>query len=172
MVPGKGLAQLIEAMAILRDEALNCRLEIAGAGPELENLRKQVLRHELSEYVQFIGWQEDLGLVLKEWDIFAVPSCDDEGFGIVALEAMMEGLPVVATSVGGLPEIVEDARTGFLVPPHNPTAFARQLRRLINDPCYRLALGVAAHNRACALFSAEQMVAQIEKIYKTIVSTN
>jgi L-malate glycosyltransferase len=93
----------------------------------------------------------------------------EEGFGMAALEAMADGLPVVATSVGGLPEVVEDGQTGYLVPPSNVTALSKRLRLLILDPKRRRAMGAAGRERACNHFSADRMVAEIGAIYDSLI---
>ena len=170
LVPLKGLDDLLRAVAALRSEFANLRLEIAGQGPMQEDLKCEADRLGFAEQVSFLGWRRDLGSILRTWDIFAMPSLD-EGLPIVVLEAMAKGLPVVATSVGGLPELVEDGRTGYLVPPHDPLALARRLRCLILDPERRRIQGAAGRERVRNWFSADQMVGQITAIYDTLVNS-
>ena len=93
----------------------------------------------------------------------------DEGLPIAVLEAMAEGLPVVATSVGGLPELIEDGHTGFLVPPSDVAALTRSLRRLIVDSRLRQAMGFAGRNRTLENFSVSRMVGEIEAIYDSLI---
>jgi Glycosyl transferases group 1 len=115
---------LIRAVALLRLEFPTLRLEIAGAGPQREDLEGEVERLGLRGSVRLLGWQRDLGPLFQSWDIFAMPSLE-EGFGMAALEAMADGLPVVATSVGGLPEVIEDGQTATL-------SHLQMLRRSVN----------------------------------------
>jgi len=168
LAPLKGLLDLIRAVALLCPEFPTLRLEIAGTGPQREDLEKEVGRLGLTGRVRFLGWQRDLGPIFRSWDIFAMPSLE-EGFGMVALEAMAEGLPVVATSVGGLPEVIEDLQTGYLVPPSDVTTLSGRLRLLILDPKRSRAMGAAGRERARNHFSVDRMVAEIEAIYDSLV---
>jgi glycosyltransferase involved in cell wall biosynthesis len=144
------------------------RLEIAGTGPQREDLERELGRLSLAGQVRFLGWQRDLRPVFRSWDIFAIPSLD-EGLPIAALEAMAEGLPVVATSVGGLPELIDDGNTGYLVPPSDVAALTKSLRLLILDSELRQAMGAAGRKRALEHFSVDRMVAEIEAIYDSLV---
>lgn len=167
LVPLKGLSYLLRAVAELRPEFPNLRLEIAGRGPLQGDLEREADRLGLTGHVRFLGWRREIGPVLRSWDIFVMPSLD-EGLPIAVLNAMAEGLPVVGTSVGGLPELIEDGCTGYLVPPHDPSALARQLRCLILEPERRRIQGAAGRERVRNRFSADQMVAQIRAIYDTL----
>jgi len=169
LAPLKGLIDLIRAVASLHAEFPGLRLEIAGTGPQREELERELSRLGLAGRVRFLGWQRDLGPIFHNWDIFAMPSLD-EGLPISTLEAMAEGLPVVATSVGGLPEAVEDGQTGYLVPASDVTALSGRLRLLILDPKRRRAMGAAGRERARAHFSADRMVAEIAAIYDSLVT--
>jgi glycosyltransferase involved in cell wall biosynthesis len=167
LVPLKGLVYLLRAVTTLRPEFPNLRLEIAGRGPLQRDLEREADQLGLAEQVSFLGWQTDLGPILRSWDIFVMPSLE-EGLPIAVLNAMAEGLPIVSTSVGGLPELIEDGRTGYLVPPHDPLALARALRCLILEPKRRSAQGAAGRERVRSRFSADHMVAQIRAIYDTL----
>lgn len=169
LIPRKGLLELIEAVALLHLEFPGLRLEIAGAGPQREVLERELVRLNLTNQVRFLNWQRDVRSVFRSWDIFAMPSLD-EGLPIAALEAMAEGLPVVATSVGGLPELIEDGQTGFLVPPSDVAALANALRRLIVDSKLRRAIGYAGRKCISEKFSVSRMVGEIEAIYDSLVS--
>ena len=164
----KGLLDLVRAVAWLSPEFPTLRLEIAGTGSQREDLEREVGRLGLTGRVRFLGWQRDLGPIFRGWDIFAMPSLE-EGFGVAALEAMAEGLPVVATSVGGLPEVVEDGQTGYLVPPSDVATLSERLRLLILDPKRRRAMGAAGRERARNHFSVDRMVAEIAAIYDSLV---
>lgn len=168
LVPLKGLLDLIRAVASLRPEFPTLRLEIAGTGPQREDLEREAGRLGLTGSVHFLGWQRDLGPIFRSWDIFAMPSLE-EGLPMAALEAMAGGLPVVATSVGGLPEIVADGQTGYLVPPSDVMALSGRLRLLILDPKRRRAMGAAGQERARHHFSVDRMVREIAAIYDSLV---
>jgi len=168
LVPLRGLVDLIRAVAMLCLDFPTLRLEIAGSGPQREGLEREVGRLGLTDRVRFLGWQRDLGPIFRSWDIFAMPSLE-EGLGMAGLEAMAEGLPVVATSVGGLPEVVEDGQTGYLVPPSDVMALSGRLRLLILDPKRRQAMGAAGRERARNHFSVDRMVREIAAIYDSLV---
>ena len=168
LVPLKGLVDLIRAMALLYLEFPTLRLEIGGTGPQREDLEREVGRLGLTGRVRFLGWQQDLGPIFRSWDIFALPSLE-EGFGLAALEAMAAGLPVVASAVGGLPELIEHGRTGWLVPPGDSTALANRLRELVSNPALRREMGLAGATRARDNFSVDRMVAAIAGIYDRVL---
>lgn len=168
LVDIKGVSDLIRAIGELHLEFPDLELEIAGSGPEGEKLKREVLQLGLADRVRFLGWQRDLGPVFRKWDIFAMPSLT-EGLPMAALEAMAEGLPVVATHVGGLPELVEDGKTGYLVPPLDVGQLCAALRILIRDPKRRQAMGTAGRDRARNNFSLDRMVKEIEAIYDSLM---
>jgi len=167
LVDIKGVSDLIRAIASLSSEFPRLRLEIAGEGPELENLQELAKAIQVIDRVRFLGWQRDMAPVFKGWDIFAMASVT-EGFPMAALEAMAQSLPVVATRVGGLPEMVEDGRTGYLVPPSDPSALACRLRTLIRDVDQRHEMGALGLRRVRENFSVERMNAQIADIYRSL----
>ena len=138
----KGIEYLLSAAAALRREFPALRVEIAGSGPQREKLEEAVAHAGLGGQVKFLGWIDDLTSVLPRWDVFVMPSLE-EGFPIAALDAMAAGLPVVATSVGGVPELIEDGKTGWLVPPRDAEALASRLRLLLCNPELRLSMGAA-----------------------------
>lgn len=170
LVDIKGLTDLIQAFGFLCPEFLNLRLEIAGEGPEREKLEGEARQLGLMDRIRFLGWQRDMGAVLSGWDIFAMPSLT-EGFPMAALEAMAHGLPVVATNVGGLPELVEHGTTGYLIPPSDPQSLARSLRTLVVDSGHRQEMGAAGSRRAREQFSIDRMVAQTTVIYQSLLAT-
>ena len=169
LVPLKGLMDLIQAVASLHLEFPGLRLEIAGTGPQRHDLEREVDRLSLGGRVRFLDWVQDLRPVLRSWDIFAMPSLD-EGLPISAIEAMAEGLPIVATSVGGMPELVENGETGYLVPPSDVAAFTKCLRLLLLDPIQRQQMGAAGRQRVREHFSVDRMVAEIEAIYDSLMA--
>ncbi len=164
----KGIEYLLDAAAVLRPEFPDLRVEIAGTGPERENLEQRAARLGLTGRVEFLGWVNDLNAVLPRWDVFVIPSLE-EGFGIAALEGMAVGLPVVASAVGGLPEIVEDGISGWLVPPGNVEALASRLRLLLSSQELRLRMGAAAQARVRDHFSSAQMAENFARYYDEIL---
>lgn len=168
LVPIKGLTYLLRALATLRRELPHVRLEIAGSGTDAEQLQREAGVLGLGDAVSFVGWQRDIWPWLARWDVFVQPSLD-EGFGMAALEAMGAGLPVVATRVGGLPELVDDGCTGYLVPPADAPALAARLRDLACNADRRRAMGRAARARVRERFSAERMTAECVGIYDELL---
>ena len=152
LVELKGIEYLLRAAAALRREFPALRVEIAGSGPQREKLEEAVAHAGLEGQVKFLGWIDDLPSVLSRWDVFVMPSLE-EGFPIAALDAMAAGLPVVATSVGGVPELIEDGKTGCLVPPRDAEALASRLRLLLCNPELRVSMGAAAYARVRDHFS-------------------
>lgn len=164
----KAIPDLLHAMALLKPAFPDVELQVAGDGPDRQDLEKQASNLGLS--VRFLGWQKDLASVMRNWDIFAMPSLE-EGLPMVALEAMAAGLPVVTTNVGGIPELVEEGKTGWLVPPSDPAALSARLQLLIADPERRRAMGTAGRERARKHFSAARTAAQLDKIYTSLLTS-
>jgi glycosyltransferase involved in cell wall biosynthesis len=164
----KGLEYLLNAAAALRREFPGLRVEIAGSGPQRAKLEQMVEQMELKGHVEFLGWVHELSSVLPRWDIFVMPSLE-EGFGISALDAMAAGLPVVASSVGGVPELVVDGETGWLVPPGDAEALASRLRLLLCNPELRISVGAAAHAHVRDHFNAAQMTGNFARLYDELL---
>jgi glycosyltransferase involved in cell wall biosynthesis len=168
LVELKGIEYLLSAAATLRREFPALRVEIAGAGPQREKLGRAVALAGLGGQVEFLGWIDDLASVLSRWDVFVMPSLE-EGFPMAALDAMAAGLPVVATSVGGVPELIEDGKTGWLVPPRDAEALASRLRLLLCNPELRLSVGTAAYARVRDHFDAAQMTESFAQLYDELL---
>ena len=170
LVDIKRILDLVKALAFLSPEFPDLHVEIAGEGPERANLEREVDGLGLQSRVHFLGWRTDIEQVFRGWDIFAMPSLT-EGFPMAALEAMAQGLPVVASNVGGLPELVEDGRTGLLVPSADAGALAAALRILVSDARRRREMGMAGWRRAQEYFSIDRMVAQTAAIYDSLLGS-
>jgi len=169
LVELKGLECLLNTVAALRCEFPGLRVEIAGSGPQRTKLEQIVKQMDLNGQVKFLGWVNDLNSVLPRWDIFVMPSLE-EGFGISALEAMAAGLPVVATRVGGVPELIEDGKTGWLVQPADNAAMASRIRLLLNNPEQRLGMAAAAQARVRDHFSIAEMTESFAKLYDDLLA--
>ena len=168
LVQLKGIEYLFQAVAALRQEFPSLRVEIAGYGPEREKLEAATARLGLSGSVVFLGWIRDLSSVLPRWDVYVMPSLE-EGFPIAALDAMAAGLPVVATSVGGVPELIEDGVTGWLAPPGDAEALASRVRLLLSNPEMRLQMGRAGHARVRDHFGAARMAQNFTQLYDDLL---
>lgn len=167
--PVKALHSLLKAVAELVNEFPELRLEIAGDGSLRASLEEESQRLDIASRVRFLGWQQEMAAVLAGWDIFVLPSLD-EGFPIAALEAMAAGLPVVASAVGGLNELVRDGETGYLVPAAQPAELAIRLRELIGNPRLRQAMGAAGRLVAQRNYSNTRMVEDTIAVYERVLS--
>jgi glycosyltransferase involved in cell wall biosynthesis len=158
LTPRKGHRILIEALASARERMGDggWRCLIGGAGPLHDELMTLARDRGCGAIVRMLGAVEDTRALLAALDIFVMPSLN-EGLGIAALEALAMGLPVVASAVGGLPEVVEDGVNGILFKPGDAPALAAALIDLATDPARRVAAGAAARQRAVARFSVEAM---------------
>ena len=129
----KGHSYLIEAMPEVLKHYPLATLEIIGKGPEASNLESEIKAKKLERHVTLLGEKKDLQAYMKNWDVFALPSIS-ETFGIVVLEAMKAGIPVVATKVGGIKDIIEDKENGLLVESRNPKKLADSIIELLKHP--------------------------------------
>jgi glycosyltransferase involved in cell wall biosynthesis len=142
LIARKGFADLLEAAALLAARGCRFELHLGGSGPEEAALRAQVERLKLAPRVRFLGWIEDKRGFFETLDLLCVPS-REEPFGIVVLEGLAHGRPVVATAAAGPREIIRDGIDGLLVPPASPPELAAALAGLLEDPERRAALARA-----------------------------
>lgn len=170
--PLKGLDILLKAVALLNDTA-NTRMLIVGGSleddPELQRLERLAEGLDISDIVTFVGAvnQERLPAYYSAADVFVLPSWY-ESFGLVALEAMSCGTPVVVSRVGGLTTFVENGKTGYLVPWRCPDAFARSMDTLLANPALRDAMGVSARRKATSM-SWAAMANSVHKCYSDTI---
>jgi glycosyltransferase involved in cell wall biosynthesis len=164
----KGIEHLLRAAAALQGEFPGLRVEIAGAGPHRQKLEQTADQLGLRGRVEFLGWVDDMHSVLPRWDVFVMPSLE-EGFPIAALDAMAAGLPVIASAVGGVPELVVDGETGWLVPPADVETLASRLRSLLLNPEHRLSMGAAAQARVRNHFNLTQMTENFSRLYDELL---
>ncbi len=162
--PEKGHPTLLDAWPMVLREFPDAYLLIVGEGSRSEALAAQAAELRVGHRVVFTGRREDMPAVTAALDVAVLPSYR-EAQGLSVLEAMALSRPVVASNVGGIPEMIEDGVTGLLVPPRDPDALAAAILRLLRD--HRLAdmLGRAGHDLAYRRFCLEQMIASIEDIY-------
>lgn len=163
--PEKGFDVLVAAAPAVVAGCSGAHIAICGAGPERERLETQIAALGMTNSVRLPGYVADLDRRLSVADVVVVPS-RTEGQGLVALEAMALGVPVVASRVGGLPEVVEDQLTGLLVPPDDWEALADALLRLAMDPSLRARLGEAARLRVRERFSIETLLDRMAELYR------
>lgn len=164
LAPEKDVATLLRAAAVLRQEVPDFRLELAGDGPERRQLERLAAELQLGEAVKFLGTVRDVPALLRRARLFILSSVT-EGVSLTLLEAMARGLPIVATHVGGNPEVVADGQTGLLVPAGSPEALASAVAVLWADRHLCARMGEAGRLRAESLFDVRAMVAAYEKLY-------
>lgn len=169
LVPLKGFATLLEAFAALSRDRPGISLEIAGSGPEEQALRQQAATLGIAGAVRFLGWCDDLGGAMQRWHLYCHPAAE-EALGITVLQAMAAGLPVIASDVGGLPEVVTDGVTGYLVAPGSPAALAERMRPLLESSDLRCRIGAAARQSIRDRFSEAQMAGKIVAVYDRVLS--
>jgi glycosyltransferase involved in cell wall biosynthesis len=159
----KGFEYVPPVIAALPDtEAL-----LVGDGPDLEKLSRLAIAEGVAERFRMTGWQDDVGEWFPRFDLLLSPS-RSEGLPLAVLQAMMLGVPVVATAVGGLPEAIDDHETGILVPPADVEAMAAAIDELIVDDGLRRRIAAAARERAERDFSAPEMARSFEALYAEI----
>ena len=171
LVPVKGYNHLIEAIRLLKPDIPNFRLLLVGDGSERKALENQAKSAGLSNYVRFMGLRRDIPEILSCADVFLLSSLN-EGFGLVLVEAMAMRLPIVATRVGGVPEVVAHEKTGILVAPKDPKAMADAVQRLYHNRQRAKELGLAGFERAEHVFDIPKIVKQYEQLYTCMLNRN
>jgi glycosyltransferase involved in cell wall biosynthesis len=155
---------LVDAFSKAYKEMPNLRLILVGDGSLRRKVENQVKKLGLEKAVLFLGWRSDIPEIITDCDIFVLSS-DWEGLGIVLIEAMASRKPIVATNVGGIPEVVEDGVTGILVPPRNPEALAKAILRLAKDDKLRKEMGERGREKAIKEFDIKIAVNNYERLY-------
>jgi glycosyltransferase involved in cell wall biosynthesis len=165
LVPHKGQRHLIEAAALVVRQVPDARVVIAGEGELRASLEHAIREHRLEKHVLLAGFRPDVLSLHKAFDVFAMSSVT-EGLGTSLLDAMACGKPVVATTAGGIPEVVVDGETGILVAPRDHGAMAAAIVRLLKDDELRRRMGQAGLARVRRTFSADRMVEETVRVYK------
>ena len=169
LLPGKGQEHLIRALPAIRAQFPKVGLLLAGEGPreaELESLARSL---QVEAAVHFWGFVEEIGRLYRALDIFIFPSVG-EGLGSSLLAAMAHGLPVVAVAGGAVSEVIENKRTGLLVPAPDPECLAAAVVELLREPSRAAALGAAARQNILERFTADQMVENTLRLYHEAVA--
>ena len=165
----KDLETLVAAFAAARREAPGAWLLMAGDGPLHGEVEAAAQRAGVADRVRCIGWVDDLAEFYGAIDICALSSLN-EGTPVALIEAMAAGRPVVATAVGGVPDVVDHNRTGLLVPPRAPADLGRAIAQLANDAPKRSSMGAAARADIAERFTVRRLVDDIDRLYKTRLS--
>jgi len=165
---GKGHEVLIDAVPMVRDAVPSLLVLIVGCGERESELRRMAA--PLREHVQFLGERRDIAAILAATDVVVLPSWT-EALPTVLLEAAVAGLPVVATNVGGTPEIVVDGVTGHLVAPGDADALAARLITLLQDPEECRAMGCRARERVESRFALQRQAAETVQVYRQLLAS-
>jgi len=165
--PVKGYDTLIEAVARLRADGVPVRCVIAGVGPDEARLRGLIRERRVEGDVILLGLREDVPALLRAFDA-AVMSSRSEGAPLAIIEYMAAGLPIIATRVGGIPELIEPEVHGILVEPDDAEALAGGIRRVLGHPDQAAQLAAAARARQLAEFDLDVVVGRLEELYLSL----
>jgi len=168
LVEQKGLTYGLEAFARAAQDQPNAQLVIAGDGELRAALEAQAKALGIAPKTQFLGWREDAAALMAAYDIFLMPSLW-EGFGLVLLEAMAQSVPVIASRVSAIPEIVAEGETGLLAAPRDVETLAAHLSLLLNDTPLRRHMGMVGQERLETRFSASEMIRQTAAVYDRVM---
>jgi glycosyltransferase involved in cell wall biosynthesis len=165
----KRIVDAIRAVKLLIREFPEVKLLVVGDGSDREWLEARAAQECVKDSVVFAGYHTRTRPYFECMDILVHPAAS-EAFGLVLVEAMFAQRPVVATNVGGIPEIVQDGQTGFLVPPYRPDIIAERIIQLLGDPALRARMGAAGLKRAREQFSEDRYVGDVAELYEELVA--
>jgi glycosyltransferase involved in cell wall biosynthesis len=173
LVEKKGFSYLIAAFGRLIEQGVNAKLLIVGSGPDRDSLYRRVRELELSDKVTFLGarTQDEVIDIYRQATVLALPCIvtengDRDGIPNVLVEAMRMGVPVISTSISGIPELVRDGESGVLVPPRDDEALARGIARLLADSNLRLRMSQAAMQRVCDEFDLSVNAEHLANLFR------
>jgi glycosyltransferase involved in cell wall biosynthesis len=172
--PRKGLIYLVRALPRVLAEFPQTQLLIVGShdvpkyAEYVKQVRREAERLQVAEHLRWLGNRNDVPEILNALDLYVQPSLE-EAQGIAALEAMARKVPVLATAVGGVGEMVRSGQTGLLVPRADVDALAHAIVRLIGDPCLRQRLALRGHEMVAQQFSPANQVPRIEAVFQHAV---
>jgi glycosyltransferase involved in cell wall biosynthesis len=164
LIEQKGLSHAIRAFWQIAEQFQGAHYVIVGDGPLRRALQQEAAGFGLGKRIHFLGWRDDNVSLMAALDVLLVPSLW-EGFGLVTLEAMALGKPIIASRVSALPEIVEDGRTGYLAPPGDSPSLAESLLHVFENPALAHEMGANGRRRLEDKFSADRMISDTMKVY-------
>lgn len=166
--PEKGIHYLIEAASLIPDVHSKLRFIVVGEGSCLPEIKALTRKKGLDNVFQFAGFHSDTSQFMKTFDIFALPSLS-EGLSSAILEAMATSLPIVATEVGGIPELVKSGDNGFLVSPGDPVSLSLAIQRLADNPEESRRMGLRGRKRMEEQFTLERKIAETEQLCRILL---
>lgn len=170
LITRKGHHVLLDALPSLRNKFKDIRVLIVGSGAVRSRLEAQVHKLNLDGCVQFMGFRSDISTILRASDLLVHPALR-EGFANVGLQAMASGIPVVTTSVGGMPEMVQHEITGLVVPPGDSKTLAQAIEELLSNPGRRSMMGRLGQDIVRESFSVEKMVDSNLALYQKVLAS-
>lgn len=174
ILPHKGFDDLIRALALIQKKHPRVRCLVVGEAPRkryLQELLDLAERLSVRDRLVLVGFQDEVAPLLNAMDLFILPS-HTEGLPITILEAMAAGRPVVATSVGGIPEVVRDGETGILIRSRDPEGLAEAVIRLLESPRLARAMGEEGRKRVEALFTMEAEAERTAMVYRQVLAAS
>lgn len=166
-IPRKGFADWIEALSILKARGIAFHAVLGGDGEERPYLERLMRKHDLADHLSFNGWVEDKEAFYTGLDLFVLPS-HFEPFGLVLLEAIAYGVPIVSTEVEGPREIIQQGESGLLAAPRNPEALADAMQQMLADPARARLMAQAALAHARREYSPAAMAARLRDTLEKI----
>ena len=170
MTAVKRTDDLLDALAALRERGVDALLLLVGDGDDRERLERLAHGRGLARSVLFLGYQEDVARWYAACDAIVLTSAN-EGTPVTLIESLAAGRPVVATRVGGVPDVVEEGVTGFLVRPGDTHAIAERLALLAADPERRRSMGAAGREQVLARYAVERLVDDVDRLYRALLPT-
>lgn len=166
----KGVEDILEAAPRVMEEWPEVCFVIVGDGPEKDHLVQKSATLGIAQRVHFLGFREDVATLLANFDVFVLASRSGEGVPQALLQAMAMARPVVATRVGGIPEVVEDGASGFLVNPLNASDLAQKICRFLREPDLRSGLGEKGRRIVVERYTLQSMLDKTESLYRALAS--
>ena len=169
MTAVKQAPDVLRAVRLLHERGVDAALVLVGDGPDREQLQELARKLGIEDATRFVGFQDDVGPWFNTFDALLLPS-RSEGTPVSAIETLASGRPVVATRVGGVPDVVEDGVDGFLVDVGDMEAAAGHLARLAEDPALRARMGAAGSERTVRRYRVERLVDDIDRLYRALLA--
>jgi glycosyltransferase involved in cell wall biosynthesis len=165
----KRTGDVLQSVARLRENGIDAALLLVGDGPDRERVEQRASELGIIRHCFFLGYQEDVSGWYQAFDTLILPSAN-EGTPVVVIEALASGCPVVATSVGGVPDVVREGVDGFLVPAGDVEALAERLTRLAADPELRARMGEAGRESVPGRYAVERLVGDVDELYRSLLA--
>ena len=166
--PEKGIHYLIEAASLIPDVHRKLQFIVVGEGSCLSEIKALTQKKGLDNVFQFVGFHSNTAPFMKTFDIFTLPSLS-EGLSSAILEAMATSLPVVATEVGGIPELVKNGDNGLLVTPADPQSLSHAIQHLVNNPDESRRMGLRGRKRMEEQFTLKRKIAETEQLCRILL---